>query len=85
MRIDDYLSSVYLIKRRTLAKEWINGGKVRLNGNRIKAGHEIKPGDKIEIYYQHRKIGLEIVDVPHKSIAKNQAENYYKIIEDIEV
>lgn len=85
MRIDDYLSTVFLIKRRTLAKEWVMGGKVRLNGNRIKPGHEVKIGDRLDIYYQRHKISAEIVEIPHKSIAKNQAENYYKLIEDIEV
>lgn len=85
MRIDDYLSTVFLIKRRTLAKEWINGGKVRLNDNRIKAGHDIKVGDVIDIYYQRHRISVEVTEIPHKSIAKSLADNYYKIIEDIEV
>jgi ribosomal 50S subunit-recycling heat shock protein len=85
MRIDDYLSTVFLIKRRTLAKEWINAGKVRLNGSRIKAGHDVKPGDIVDIYYKHHKISVEITEIPHKSIAKSLAENYYKLVEDSEV
>ena len=85
MRIDDYLSTVFLIKRRTIAKEWIQAGKTRLNGNRIKPAHEVKPGDLIDIYYKTHKLSVKILEIPRKSIPKDQAENYYKLIEDVEV
>ena len=85
MRIDDYLSSVFLIKRRTVAKEWIQGGKVRLNGSRTKPAHDINPGDLIDIYYKNHRITVEVLEVPGKSIPKAQAENYYKLIEDTKV
>ncbi len=85
MRIDDYLSTVFLIKRRTVAKEWIQGGKVRLNGSRTKPAHDINPGDLIDIYYKNHRITVEVLEVPGKSIPKAQAENYYKLIEDTKV
>lgn len=80
MRIDDYLSTVFLIKRRTIAKEWILGGKVKLNGNRIKPAHDIKIGDKIQITYPRQSLIVEIVEVPFKSVPKQEAEKYYKQI-----
>ncbi|HEQ99990.1 MAG TPA: RNA-binding S4 domain-containing protein [candidate division Zixibacteria bacterium] len=85
MRIDDYLSTVFLIKRRTVAKDWIQAGKVRLNGGRTKPGHDVNAGDLIEIYYKNHKLKVEVLEVPGKSIPKAQAENYYKPIEDLEV
>jgi len=80
VRIDDYLSTVFLIKRRTVAKEWILGGKVKLNGKRIKPAHDIKVGDKIEISYPRQNLIVEVTEVPVKSVPKNMAEKYYKHI-----
>ena len=80
MRIDDYLSTVFLIKRRTIAKEWIQGGKVKLNGNRIKPAHDVRIGDKIQISYPRQGLTVEVVEVPLKSVPKKDAEKYYKQI-----
>ena len=81
MRLDDFLSSVFLIKRRTLAKEWIVGGKVKLNGKRVKPAHPVKPDDIIEITYPRNSLAVQVVDVPLRSIPKPQAEKYYKQID----
>ena len=80
MRIDDYLSTVFLIKRRTIAKEWILGGKVKLNGNRVKPAHDVKIGDQIQISYPRQSLTVEVVEVPFKSVPKKEAEKYYKQI-----
>ena len=74
MRIDDYLSTVFLIKRRTVAKEWIQGGKVRLNGSRTKPAHDINPGDLIDIFFKNHRITVEVLEVPGKSIPKGFAK-----------
>jgi ribosome-associated heat shock protein Hsp15 len=81
MRIDDYLSTVFLIKRRTLAKEWILGGKVKLNGTRTKPGHDVKIDDLIEITYPRQCVTIQVVEVPFKSVPKDSAEKYYKQID----
>jgi ribosome-associated heat shock protein Hsp15 len=80
VRIDDYLSTVFLIKRRTIAKEWILGGKVKLNGTRIKPSHDVKIGDKIQISYSRQSLTVEVAEVPFKSVPKKDAEKYYKQI-----
>lgn len=80
MRIDDYLSTVFLIKRRTIAKEWILGGKVKLNSNRVKPAHDVKVGDIIQISYPRQSLTVEVVEIPFKSVPKKEAENYYKQI-----
>jgi len=80
VRIDDYLSTVFLIKRRTVAKEWISSGKVRLNGSSVKPPHKVKLEDLVEISYPHSVVTIKVTDIPHKSIAKDDAEKYYKLI-----
>ncbi len=49
MRIDDYLSTVGLIKRRTIAKEMADNGLVEVNGRKVKPSYEVKLGDIIVI------------------------------------
>ncbi len=85
MRIDDYLSTVFLIKRRTVAKEWASGGRIILNGKKAKPASDVKVGDKILISYGARKVLVEVNDIPTKSVPKNQAEKYYKLIDSSQV
>ena len=49
MRLDKYLKVSRLIKRRTIAKEICDGGKVKINGRAAKASSEVKAGDRLEI------------------------------------
>ncbi|MBO0708230.1 MAG: RNA-binding protein [Candidatus Dormibacteraeota bacterium] len=49
VRIDKWLWAARFFKTRALASEAVDGGKVHLNGDRVKAAHAIKPGDRLEI------------------------------------
>ena len=49
MRIDKYLKVSRIIKRRTVAKEALDMGRVTVNGHMVKAGYEVKIGDQITI------------------------------------
>ena len=60
MRLDKYLKNSRLIKRRTIAKEACEGGKVYLNGKQAKPGAEVKPGDIIEIIFGEKRIKAEL-------------------------
>ncbi len=81
MRIDLYLSTTGLIKRRTVARELCDAGKVKLNGKTAKPGKEIKTGDELALSLSSGRKVIEIIDIPTKSIRKNEGENYYKLKE----
>jgi ribosome-associated heat shock protein Hsp15 len=49
VRIDKWLWAARLMKTRALATEAINGGRVHLNGSRVKPSRDVKPGDRIEV------------------------------------
>lgn len=49
VRIDKWLWAARFFKTRALASEAVDGGKVHLNGDRVKAAHPVKPGDRLEI------------------------------------
>ena len=55
MRIDKYLKNSRLIKRRTVAKEACDGGRISINGKPAKAGSEVKEGDEITIVCRPRR------------------------------
>ena len=59
MRLDKYLKVSRLIKRRTVANEACDGGRVMLNGKVAKAGAEVKPGDVIELSFGQRSLRVE--------------------------
>ena len=63
MRLDKYLKVSRLIKRRTVANEACDNGRVSINGKVAKAGAEIKVGDKIEIALGTRVLAVEVLQV----------------------
>ena len=79
MRIDKYLKVSRLIKRRTIANEACDQGRITVNGKVIKASYDVKENDIIEI-----KIGERIIKVKVLSIAehvlKNDASGLYEVI-----
>ena len=78
MRLDDYISTVRVIKRRTVAKEMIEGGRVKLNGRAVKPAHNVNVGDIIRVSYPAKYIEIEVTDIPQRSVRKDDCEKFYK-------
>jgi len=76
MRIDKFLKNSRLIKRRTVAKEACDGGRVCINDKRAKAGDEVKVGDIIEIRFGTNTVRAEVINVPKVATKENAAEMY---------
>lgn len=79
MRIDDYLSAVGIIKRRTVAKEMGTGGLLEINGRRVKPAHEINLGDIIRIKGS-RPMVVEVLAVPAGSVPKAERGAFFKVL-----
>ena len=79
MRIDKYLKVSRLIKRRTIANEACDAGRITVNGKIIKASYDVKVGDVIEIKMGERVIKVEVLDVL-EHVLKNDASLLYKVI-----
>lgn len=78
MRIDKYLKNSRLIKRRTLAAEACEQGKVSINGKVAKPGSEIKVGDTIEIRFGNNTTRVEVTTVA-EHVTKDSAKEMYVI------
>ena len=81
MRLDKYLKVFRIIKRRTVAKEACDGGRVTINGKVAKAGAEVKEGDIMEIRFGNRVGRYEITDVK-EVVRKENAAEMYKVLEE---
>ena len=77
MRLDKYLKASRLIKRRTVANEACDNGRISVNGKVAKAGYEVKIGDRIEITLGERTVAVEVLQVAD-NVRKDDAGAMYK-------
>ncbi|MBR2406128.1 MAG: RNA-binding S4 domain-containing protein [Clostridia bacterium] len=79
MRLDKYLKVSRLIKRRTVANEACDAGRVLVNDKVARASYDIKVGDIITIQFGTRELKAEVVTV-QETVAKNDAALLYKLL-----
>lgn len=79
MRIDDFLSTVGLVKRRSVAKELADNGLVQVNGRPVKASYQVRPQDIVAIRGSH-PLTAEVLDVPTGSVAKAARDKFVKLL-----
>ncbi|MBP3818867.1 RNA-binding S4 domain-containing protein [Butyrivibrio sp.] len=79
MRLDKYLKVTRLIKRRTVANEACDAGRVQINGKPAKASVDVKVGDKITINFGNKDVNVEVLDV-QETIHKEDVTNLYRYI-----
>ena len=80
MRLDKYLKVSRLIKRRTVAQQAADGGRVSVNGKVVKPSYDIKETDIIEISFGAKKTRVQVTKVCD-FIKANEAETMYTILE----
>ena len=80
MRLDKYLKVSRLIKRRTIANEACDAGRVLVNGKVARASYDVKVGDVLSIQLGTRELRAEVLDV-QETVAKNDAALLYKLLE----
>lgn len=83
MRLDKFLKVSRIIKRRTVAKEACDGGRVTLNGRVAKAGSEVKAGDVLEIRFGAR-LGRYEITLVKETVRKEEAAEMYRVLSEDE-
>ena len=79
MRLDKYLKNSRIIKRRTVAKEACEQGRVEVNGKVAKPGLELKLGDEIKITFGNNVLRVRVKDMP-ANVRKDDAESMYEVL-----
>ena len=80
MRLDKYLKVSRLIKRRTVAAEACDGGRVSVNGKVAKPGHDVKENDVIEISFGEKKVKVKVIELK-EHVLKAGAADMYEVLE----
>ena len=76
MRLDKYLKISRLIKRRTVANEACDAGRVSVNGKPAKASHDIKPGDVIDVRFGSKTLSVEVVSTSEHATKEDAPAMY---------
>ncbi len=79
MRLDKFLKVSRLIKRRTVANEACDAGRVLVNDKVAKASVNVKAGDIIEIQFGTRSVKVEVLNV-QETVKKDEAQELYKYL-----
>lgn len=79
MRLDKYLKVSRLIKRRTVANEACDAGRVMVNGRIAKAGVEVKAGDRITINFGNKDVSVEVLTV-QETVKKEEAKEMFRYL-----
>ena len=79
MRLDKFLKVSRLIKRRTVANEACDAGRVLVNGNVAKASVKVKHGDIIEIQFGMKTVKVEVVDI-QETTKKEEAKDLFRYL-----
>lgn len=80
MRIDKFLKVSRVIKRRSVAADACDGGRIEINGKVVKPSKDVKIGDIVTVSFGNNTLRFEVVDINEKQ-TKQSAENMYRVIE----
>ncbi len=80
MRLDKYLKVTRIIKRRTVANEACDGGRVSVNGKTVKASYDVKIGDVIEVAFGTKAFKVKVNDVK-ETVGKSDAATLYEVMD----
>lgn len=81
MRIDKFLKVSRLIKRRTVANEVADAGRIVVNGREVKASYQVKEGDEIQIMFGNKPVKVKVLSVENTN-SKDGAREMYTVIEE---
>ena len=79
MRLDKYLKVSRLIKRRAVANEACDAGRVLVNDRPAKASAQVKAGDVLEIQFGSKSVRVEVLNV-QETVKKEEAQELYRYL-----
>jgi ribosomal 50S subunit-recycling heat shock protein len=84
MRLDKFLKVSRIIKRRTVAKEVADKGRIQINGLLAKSSSNVKIGDQVKIQFGNKLLEIKVMEL-HDSTKKEDAEKMYQVISETRV
>lgn len=81
MRLDKYLKTARILKRRTVSKELADNERVYVNGKIAKPSTDVKVGDEIKVIFGYRELSVRVLMI-QKQVSKNDASLMFEILEE---
>ena len=81
MRLDKFLKVSRIIKRRAVANEVSDMGRILVNGNVAKPSKQLKEGDIILIEYANRNVKVKVIKIPTNNVSVQEASSLYEILD----
>ena len=81
MRIDKFLKVSRLIKRRTVANEVADAGRIIVTGREVKASYQVKIGDEVQIMFGTKPVKVKVLSIEN-TVSKDGAREMYTVIEE---
>ena len=81
MRLDKFLKVSRIIKRRTVANEVSDMGRILVNGNVAKPSKQLNEGDIILIEYANRNVKVKVIKIPTNNVSVQEASSLYEILD----
>lgn len=81
MRIDKFLKISRIIKRRTVAQEACDGGRIEINGKVVKPAKDVKIGDIVKIAFGNHSVSFKVLSIDERQ-TKASAESMYEILSE---
>ena len=81
MRIETFLKVSRLIKRRTVANEVADAGRIIVNGREVKASYQVKIGDEVQIMFGTKPVKVKVLSIEN-TVSKDGAREMYTVIEE---
>ncbi|EOL49168.1 RNA-binding S4 domain-containing protein [Enterococcus phoeniculicola] len=81
MRLDKFLKISRIIKRRSVAKEVADKGRIQINGKLAKSSSDVKIGDNVKIQFGNKTLEVKVTEL-HESTKKDDAEKMYEIVSE---
>ena len=82
MRLDKFLKVTRILKRRTMAQEACDGGKVDVNGKPAKPGHQLKVGDLVSVHFASAPLTFRVLKLA-ETVKRDEASELYEIVVNV--
>ncbi|MDE7296171.1 MAG: RNA-binding S4 domain-containing protein [Clostridia bacterium] len=79
MRIDKFLKVSRILKRRTVAREAADAGKISVNGREVKPAYRLKIGDEVEIAFANGSLRFRVLELK-ETVKKDEAASLYEVL-----
>ena len=81
MRIDKFLKVSRILKRRSVARDAADGGKVKVNGKSVKPSYQVKIGDIVELGFISGAVSFKVLNIK-ETVRKEETETLYEILSE---